>query len=174
VPVPDDLIGKDIRADPAARMAVLTSSKLLDVNCDLNRSTLNIIVLTRKGCESHVKRVVDNITRRVPSQGYFVRGGPQTLATYTALALGCHGCAFSVVGDMEVLNETVAMAFFMSSSYKDSGTILTAVTQEKKDTFHGKSVLISTNTSSTNSIDNRIDAEMAVYSYLETLFGDGD
>ncbi len=173
VPVPDGLVGKDIRADPAARMAVLSSSKLLSDSSKLDRSMLNVIVLTRKGCASHVKKVVDNIEKRVPSQGYFVRGGPQTLATYTALALGCHGCAFTVVGDMDALKDTVAMAFIMSATHNSAGTILTVVTQEEKDTFQGKSILVSTKPGCSDASDNRVEVEKTVCNYLAVLFEGG-
>jgi len=173
VPVPGGLIGKDIRADPAARMAVFSSSKLLSDSSELDRSMLNVIVLTRKGCASHVKKVVDNIEKRIPSQGYFVRGGPQTLATYTALALGCHGCAFTVVGGMDALRDTVAMAFIMSATQDSAGTILTVITQKEKNPFQGKSILVSTKPDCADAPDNHVEVEKAVCNYLSASFEGG-
>ncbi len=142
VPVPDNLKGKDVRADVTARMAVLCASTLLDSQSDIDLTSLNVIVVNREGCRSHIAKVTAGIEKRAPSQGFFARGGPQTLATYTALAIGCHGCALTIVGDDNALEVAIPTALSMTGAHPRSSTILTAVVRDNTNGLQAKSVLI--------------------------------
>ncbi len=143
VPVPENLKGKDVRADSAARAAVFSATSVLEnMQQDINLESLNIIVLNREGCESHVKKISDGIAKKAARQGFFARGGPQTLATYTALALGCHGSAFTIVADQEALDDTITTAMFFADNGVSAGTILTVVVRQNEGGYKAESVLI--------------------------------
>lgn len=59
------------------------------------------IGITGRGCSTHVARVSAGIADRRPRQAFFARAGAQTIASYAAMALGCHGptLTFSVSTD---------------------------------------------------------------------------
>jgi len=140
IPVPEKLKGKDARADLAARAAVFAAIDVTKTAEDINLETLNIIVLNRKGCQSYIKKVSDGVTKRVARQGFFARGGPHTLATYTALALGSHGSAFTIVGGKESLPDAITTAMFLVKD--DTPVILTVVNQSDSNIFKAISVLL--------------------------------
>lgn len=142
VPVPENLKEKDARADSVARVAVFSATEVINKVADMDFTSLNVIVLNREGCDSYVKKISDGISKKTPRQGFFARGGPQTLATYTALALGCHGSAFTIVGEKDALNEAITSAIFLAKIGTSSGTILTVVAKTNSGGFKAKSVLI--------------------------------
>ena len=142
IPVPEQLKDKDKRADTAARVAVLAAIQALDTCNNLDLSTLNIIAVNREGCTAHISKVSDGVAKHQPAQGFFVRGGPQTLATYTALALGSHGAAFTFVGDQSVLPEAVSTALYLTGNMPDSATLLIVITKKDEMNYQANSVLI--------------------------------
>lgn len=142
VPVPDELKNKDMRADPVAKAAVFSAVAAVRQMPDVNLEGLGVIAINRQGCASYVKQVVAGVEKRLPRHGLFVRGGPQTLATYTALALGCHGPAFTIVGDEPILADGIVTALLLANCERNSGSILTTVSSLAYGGFHAKSVLI--------------------------------
>jgi len=142
IPVPEQLKDKDKRADAAARVAVLAAIQVLESVGKLDLTSLNIIVVNREGCTAHIGKVSNGIANHQPAQGFFVRGGPQTLATYTALALGSHGAAFTFVGDQTVLPEATSSALYLTRSMPDSTTLLIVVAKNGASDYHANSVLI--------------------------------
>lgn len=142
VPFPEQLKNKDKRADSAARAAVLSTTLLLQSIPEIDLQALNIIVVNREGCRSHIQKVSNGIAKKSPAQGFFVRGGPQTLATYTALAVGSHGSAFTLVGQKEVLTLAVTAASCLASGQASAATVLTAVGFGPEQGYKAKSALI--------------------------------
>ena len=142
IPVAEQLKDKDKRADTAARVSVLAAIEALDTITDLDLSTLNIIVVNREGCAAHISKVSSGIANHQPAQGFFVRGGPQTLATYTALAIGAHGAAFTFVGDQCVLPEAISAAVYLTGNMPDSSTLLIVVAKKGEADYLTHSVLI--------------------------------
>jgi|CXWL01.1.fsa_nt_gi hypothetical protein len=124
IPIPELLKDKDKRADLPARIAVLSADHMLSKMTDIDLCALNIITVNREGCAAHIEKVSTSIKNHQPAQGFFVRGGPQTLATYTALALGSHGAAFTFVGDQRVLTEAISMAIYLTKAMRNSSTLL--------------------------------------------------
>lgn len=141
VPVPDNLKSKDARADPVAKAAVFAANDLINKANITDCSNLSVIVVNREGCTSHVNRISDGLAKKVARQGFFARGGPQTLATYTALALGCHGAAYTLVGDKSVLDIALSSALYLTESMS-SGVIVTVVVKKREAGFRAISVLI--------------------------------
>ena len=142
LPVPENLKGKDVRADPAARAAVFCSTAVIEGVADIDLRSLNIIVVNREGCASHLHKVVTAIAKRIPRQGLFARGGPQMLATYAALAIGCNGAAFTLVGSRDALAEAITMALYLAGNGTSSGTILTVVVNTGRGRYDASSALI--------------------------------
>lgn len=142
VPVPELLKNKDKRADAAARVAVLAASNALSEKDDIDLASLNIVVVNREGCQSHITKVTNGIKNNQPAQGFFVRGGPQTLATYTALALGSHGAAFTLVGDQKVLADAITTATYLACNIENGATLLTVVVKNDTAGYQASSVLI--------------------------------
>ena len=143
VPVPENLKAKDNRADPVAKAAVWSANDVIDNAKLTDSSEVSVIVVNREGCESHVKRISDGLSKRTARQGFFARGGPQTLATYTALALGCHGPAYTLVGEQSSIDIALNSAFYISAAQKVS-VILTVVVRKDGGGFDAISVLIKT------------------------------
>jgi len=142
IPVPEQLKDKDKRADVAARVAVLAAVQALESVDNLDLNALNVVVVNREGCTSHIGKVSSGVASHQPAQGFFVRGGPQTLATYTALALGSHGAAFTFVGDQGVLPEATSAALYLTHSMPDSATLLIVVAKKGEADYQANSVLI--------------------------------
>ena len=142
VPVPGLLKTKDKRADVAARIAVLAASNALSEKNDIDLASLNIVIVNREGCKAHIAKVTNGIKNHQPAQGFFVRGGPQTLATYTALALGAHGAAFTLVGDQNVLADAISTAFYLAGNIANGATLLMVVVKNDTAGYQASSVLI--------------------------------
>lgn len=142
VPVPELLKTKDKRADAAARVAVLAASNALNEKTDIDLASLNIVVVNREGCQSHIAKVTNGIKNHQPAQGFFVRGGPQTLATYTALALGSHGAAFTLVGDQNILADAITTAAYLACSIENGATLLTVIVKINAAGYRASSALI--------------------------------
>lgn len=142
IPVPEQLKDKDKRADIAARVTVLAAIQALESAGNLDLTSLNIVVVNREGCTAHIGKVSNGIANHQPAQGFFVRGGPQTLATYTALALGSHGAAFTFVGDQAVLPEATSSALYLTRSMSGSTTLLIVVAKKGESDYQANSVLI--------------------------------
>ncbi len=136
-PIPEALKNKDKRADPAALAAVTSAVQLIETVGALDLNTLNVLVLNREGCRSHLERVNSDIQNRVPAQGFFVRSGPQTLATYTSLALGAHGAAFTIVGNEDCLSEAIDFAACLPGS-----SLITVVKKNDAAGYSANTVLI--------------------------------
>jgi hypothetical protein len=141
VPVPENLKSKDMRADPVAKAAVFSANDVIKNSNIENTSELNVIVVNREGCTAHVKKISDGLSKRAARQGFFARGGPQTLATYTALALNSHGAAYTLVGEESAVDIALNSALYLSEA-QGSGVILTVVTKRKEAGFKAISVLI--------------------------------
>jgi hypothetical protein len=154
IAIPIQLKGKDVRADLVAKVTVLSTVKLLNKIDKVDLDTLNILVVNRDGCVSHIKKVSRNIANRIPAQGFFVRGGPQTLATYTALAISSHGATFTFVGESKVLSDAISIAISLANTTIDSSTILTVVIENNNDLYKAKSVFI--NASLNNNHDSNL------------------
>ncbi|MDH5480104.1 MAG: hypothetical protein OEX11_05010 [Nitrosomonas sp.] len=142
VPVPDLLKGKDKRADTAARIAVLAASNMLQEKPNIDLTSLNVVVINREGCKSHINKVSNGIKNHQPAQGFFVRGGPQTLATYTALALDSHGAAFTFVGDKNILSDAITTAFYLANNIDNGATLITVVVKNHGPGYQANSALI--------------------------------
>lgn len=133
VSVPESLKNKDKRADSAARVAVAAAINALKAVSTIDLTSLNIIVVNREGCKDHINKVTNGIKKNQPAQGFFVRGGPQTLATYTALALGAHGTALTLVGDRKILSDAITVACYLAGKIKKSSTLLSVIVKKKTD-----------------------------------------
>jgi hypothetical protein len=142
IPIPESLQSKDKRADSAARVAVISATCLIEMIEDVDLSSLNVIVVSREGCVSHIEKVSSGIAKRVAAQGFFVRGGPQTLATYTALALGAHGAAFTLVGEQSLLKDAISVACFLANTSTNSSAVLTVVKLHQNMGYKARSVFI--------------------------------
>lgn len=112
MPLADSLVGKDLRGDPVVKAAVLAAEAATSALSIIQKETFGTIAVSSGGCISHLARVIDGVRQRQPRPGYFVRGGPQTIATYVAMALGFHGPTFTMTGGREALSEA-----FRFSSY---------------------------------------------------------
>lgn len=170
LPIPEQLKNKDVRADPAALAAVWSATKIVNGISDLDLASLHIIILNREGCKSHIDRVSSNIVDRIPAQGYFVRSGPQTLATYTALALGSHGGTFTIVGEQAVLDDAISTAIFLSNSTPDSSALLTVIAKKPIAGYLTKTVLISQCFKNSEHGDC-LSSQEKIYSHLSEAFG---
>lgn len=164
--VHESLQNKDKRADSAARVAVISAIDLIDAIEDVDLASLNVIVVNREGCVSHIGKVSSGIVKRVAAQGFFVRGGPQTLATYTALALGAHGAAFTLVGEQSLLKDAISVACFLSNTSTNSSTVLTVVKLHENMGYKARSVFIK----STKSYVDCEAAEEEILSGLAQVF----
>jgi hypothetical protein len=85
--------------------------------------------------------VTTNISKCQPAQGFFVRGGPQTLATYTALAIGSHGATFTFVGNQNTLVDAISTAFYMANRSESSSTLLTVVVKNQNAGYQANTVI---------------------------------
>lgn len=141
IPNPENLKSKDSRADPVAKAAVFSANNVIDKTVIKDLSELSVIVVNREGCMSHVKRISDGLLKKVARQGFFARGGPQTLATYTALALNSHGAAYTLVGEESALEMALHSALYLIET-QSTAVILTVVTQKKNGGFDAISSLI--------------------------------
>lgn len=163
IPVPEQLKDKDKRADTAARVAVLAAIQALESINNLDLTSLNIVVVNREGCFSHISKVSNGIAKQQPAQGFFVRGGPQTLATYTALALGSHGAAFTFVGDQCILPEAISAALYLTQSMPGSATLLIVVAKKSEADYQANSVLM-------RQYENNFLLEQEISNYLSRAF----
>ncbi|MCB1935906.1 MAG: hypothetical protein KDF59_08195 [Nitrosomonas sp.] len=163
IPVPEQLKDKDKRADTAARVAVLAAVQTLEFVNNIDLTALNIVVVNREGCTAHIRKVSNGIANHQPAQGYFVRSGPQTLATYTALALGAHGAAFTFVGDNCVLSEATSTALYLTQLIPGSATLLIVVAKKGEADYQADSVLI-------RQIENSNKLEQEINNHLSRVF----
>lgn len=163
IPQPVQLKDKDKRADIAARVAVLAAVQAIDEINGLDLTALNIIVMNREGCTAHISKVSNGIAKHQPAQGFFVRGGPQTLATYTALALGSHGSAFTFVGDQSILPEAISTALYLNEKIPNSATLLIVVAKKDEADYQANSVVIQHS-------ENTTTLEQEITNYLSRAF----
>lgn len=172
VPVPDNLKEKDARADPVAKAAVFAANDVIKNSNYTDISSLSVIVVNREGCASHVKRIADGLSKRVARQGFFARGGPQTLATYTALALGSHGAAFTLVGNKNSLDIALSSAIYMASQTPECGVLLTVVARSNDEGYRAVSVLINSRSNKLNKIDSSSNVFQSILKKLVSVFVD--
>ena len=118
------------------------AANALNAVSTIDLTSLNIIVVNREGCKDHIRKVTNGIKNNQPAQGFFVRGGPQTLATYTALALGAHGTALTLVGDRKILSDAITVACYLAGNTKNSATLLTVIVKKKKDAGYLSSTVL--------------------------------
>lgn len=169
VPVPKELKEKDARADAAAKVSVLSASGIMDETKGLDLNSLNIVVLNRDGCAAHIEKVSNGVQKKTPRQGFFARGGPQTLASYTALAFRCHGAAFTLVGDQNSLQTAIGIAIHLIESNANScGTLLTVVVKKRPKGYNAKSILIEPMAGATE--DKVPTTENTIYKELISLY----
>ncbi len=143
IELPEILKNKDSRADMPVRACVMATQALLEKlpsSIDLNNT--NIVVVSRKGCEGHIRKVAEGIDQKKARHGFFVRGGPQTLATYTALAFGIHGAAFSAIGDESSIEEIFSMVSHMMNINESEASILIYLTHPDKKGYQAKSIFL--------------------------------
>lgn len=92
-----------------------------------------------------------------------MRSGPQTLVTYTALALGAHGAAFTFVGDNCVLSEATSTALYLTQLIPGSATLLIVVAKKGEADYQADSVLI-------RQIENSNKLEQEINNHLSRVF----
>lgn len=169
VPVPENLKPKDVRADPVAKACVHAANAVIEKTGFNDLDALSIVVVNREGCASHVKRISDGIARKVARQGFFARGGPQTLATYTALALGSHGATFTLVGDESAVDIALATAMHMANDGQSSGVLMTVVAAKEEGGFDAISALIPAQTED-HACGSKATAFNNIYNELVTVY----
>lgn len=168
IPIPELLKDKDKRADLSARIAVLAADHMLSKITDIDLCALNIITVNREGCAAHIEKVSAGIKNHQPTQGFFVRGGPQTLATYTALALGSHGAAFTFVGDQKVLAEAISTAIYLTRAMKNSTTLLIVIVKGDTMGYQANTVFIHNSKESTEMPSAALEQE--IHAHLSLAF----
>ena len=160
IPVPELLKNKDKRADSAARVAVQAAANALTGISAIDLTSLNVVVVNREGCKDHISKVTNGIKKNQPAQGFFVRGGPQTLATYTALALGSHGAAFTFVGDQKILKDAITTACYLACNAKDGATLLTAIVKKNDAGYQASTVLVLSNNHRFETVSSSLEQKM--------------
>jgi hypothetical protein len=160
IPVPELLKNKDKRADSAARVAVQAAANALTGISAIDLTSLNVVVVNREGCKDHISKVTNGIKKNQPAQGFFVRGGPQTLATYTALALGSHGAAFTFVGDQKILKDAITTACYLACNAKDGATLLTVIVKKDDAGYQASTVLVLSNDQRFENVSSSLEQKM--------------
>jgi hypothetical protein len=168
IPVPELLKNKDKRADSAARVAVQAAANALKGISAIDLTSLNVVVVNREGCKDHINKVTNGIKQNQPAQGFFVRGGPQTLATYTALALGSHGAAFTFVGDQKILKDAITTACYLACNTKKSATLLTVIVKKNDAGYQTSSALVRTTNHNYEIVSSSL--EKKIHNHLSQAF----
>lgn len=168
IPVPELLKNKDKRADIAARVAVQAATNAIQGISPIDLTSLNIVVVNREGCKNHLNKVSNSIKKNLPAQGFFVRGGPQTLATYPALALGAHGAAFTFVGDQKILKNAVTTACYLACNIKNGVSLLMVIVKKNMSGYQANTALALSNNHSFETVSSLF--EQKIHHHLLQAF----
>lgn len=87
----------DVRHDPLVGHMLARLWDLVNRHPLRDAHGCGIVALTRTGCAAHVERVSEGIAQDKARHAFFVRAGPQMMATYAAMALKSHGPAFTLM-----------------------------------------------------------------------------
>lgn len=112
-----DLAPKDKRYDPVVGAGLAALSRAVRTCALIEPRTAAIIGVTDRGCLAHVAKVTAGIAEQKPRQAFFARAGAQTIATYGAMALDCHGPALTLSGSAA----TVRTAWQVVSQFMATG-----------------------------------------------------
>ncbi len=87
----------DVRHDPLVGHMLARLWALMVRHALASARDCAVVALSRSGCHSHVAKVADGIAQDRARHAFFVRAGPQMMATYAAMALGAHGPTFTIL-----------------------------------------------------------------------------
>ncbi len=101
--------GLDLRSDPMVKAGLCAQIIALQKSNFKPDEKTATIGLTTKGCLSHLQKVVEAAAKNRSRTGFFVRSGPQTLASYSAMAHHSHGPTFSLMAENMLLANLFAL-----------------------------------------------------------------
>lgn len=116
-----NLAPKDKRYDPVVGAGLAALARAIEMCALTDASNTAIIGVTDRGCSAHVAKVTAGIVEKKPRQAFFARAGAQTIATYAAMALDCHGPALTLSGSaaMALTAWKIALQFMSTGVAKE-------------------------------------------------------
>ena len=146
-------------------VATLAATSTLKDTKNIDLKLLNVIVvyLNDNHTESNIELLLSTPTDTT-------KNTHQTLATYTALAIGSCGYALTFTGPLHVLSNAIETAITLACKTKNSSSMLITVAKNKVSWYQANSVLIRGTIINDEAFSVKPTFEKNLYSHLSQTF----